>query len=241
MRVKYIHHSGFYLPLRDCELLFDFYRADLPEEIDGSRPLYVFCSHSHRDHCDMEVLVQLEGHPNLTFIMAAEILHGEEPFLAPSWMRERIIWLEAGEKRKIGPLEVETLESTDCGVAFIVRAEGRTIYHAGDLNDWYWAAPTPEDAAWVAAMTANYNRIIEPLRGRRFDVAFVPVDPRLEQPYRGLDELLERVEIRWLFPMHQWQKYSTARRWLETEAGRRFKGRMSLPDGHDQWFENEEV
>ncbi len=34
--------------------------------------------------------------------------------------------------------EVDTLLSNDSGVAFIVRTKEGTIYHAGDLNDWYW-------------------------------------------------------------------------------------------------------
>ena len=29
-------------------------------------------------------------------------------------------------------LEIQTLPSTDCGVAFLVRYEGKLIYHAGD-------------------------------------------------------------------------------------------------------------
>ena len=30
------------------------------------------------------------------------------------------------------------LLSNDSGVAFIVKTKEGTIYHAGDLNDWYW-------------------------------------------------------------------------------------------------------
>ena len=44
----------------------------------------------------------------------------------------------------IGSVQVETLKSNDEGVAFLVTAEGRTIYHAGDLNWWYWNGE-PED------------------------------------------------------------------------------------------------
>ena len=40
--------------------------------------------------------------------------------------------------------EVDTLLSNDSGVAFIVKTREGTIYHAGDLNDWYWEGE-PED------------------------------------------------------------------------------------------------
>ena len=34
--------------------------------------------------------------------------------------------------------QIATLLSNDSGVAFIVRTREGTVYHAGDLNDWYW-------------------------------------------------------------------------------------------------------
>ena len=34
--------------------------------------------------------------------------------------------------------KVTALLSTDNGVAFIVKTSEGVIYHAGDLNDWYW-------------------------------------------------------------------------------------------------------
>ena len=37
-----------------------------------------------------------------------------------------------------GAVRIRTLKSTDEGVAFLVEAEGKSIYHAGDLNWWYW-------------------------------------------------------------------------------------------------------
>ena len=33
---------------------------------------------------------------------------------------------------------IASLKSTDEGVAFVVWAEGHSIYHAGDLNWWHW-------------------------------------------------------------------------------------------------------
>lgn len=35
-------------------------------------------------------------------------------------------------------MKIETLRSTDAGVAFYVETRGATFFHAGDLNDWTW-------------------------------------------------------------------------------------------------------
>lgn len=59
-------------------------------------------------------------------------------------------------------MTVETLPSTDEGVAWFVTAEGKFIFHAGDLNWWHWEG---EDKAWNANMAADFKRYTEPLGG----------------------------------------------------------------------------
>ena len=100
---------------------------------------------------------------------------------------------------------VETLPSTDEGVAWFVTAEGKFIFHAGDLNWWHWEG---EDKAWNANMAADFKRYTEPLRGRCADLALLPLDPRLGVPYAywGLLRFLELMDVRHLLPMHQWEQ-----------------------------------
>ena len=92
---------------------------------------------------------------------------------------------------------VETLPSTDEGVAWFVTAEGKFIFHAGDLNWWHWEG---EDKAWNANMAADFKRYTEPLRGRCADLALLPLDPRLGVPYAywGLLRFLELMDVRHL-------------------------------------------
>lgn len=40
MKIRFIGHSGFYVELEEMNLLFDYYRGELPE-IDRSKPLFV--------------------------------------------------------------------------------------------------------------------------------------------------------------------------------------------------------
>mgnify|MGYP000240738453 CR=1 FL=1 len=98
--------------------------------------------------------------------------------------------------------QVSTLLSTDSGVAFIVKTKDSTIYHAGDLNDWYWEGEPDADNR---QMTSRYRAEIDKLKGIHFDAAFVPLDPRQEDHYAdGMIYFLEKVECEAVFPMHYW-------------------------------------
>ena len=111
--------------------------------------------------------------------------------------------LSGGETASPLPgVTVETLSSTDEGVAFLVTADGRTIFHAGDLNWWHWEGEAP---GWNRNMEVDFKRYAEPLRGRAIDLAMLPLDPRLgEDGFRGPRYFLELAEIRRFLPMHQW-------------------------------------
>ena len=125
----------------------------------------------------------------------------------------RCLCLGGGETVSPVPgVTVETLPSTDEGVAFVVSLEGKTLFHAGDLNWWHWEG---EDKAWNRNMEVNFKRYCEPLRGRHIDLAMFPVDPRLgEDGFRGPRYFLELTDTVRLLPMHQWEQFSFTRDFL---------------------------
>ena len=51
---------------------------------------------------------------------------------------ENVTVVNANKGYIIDGVAIETLKSTDEGVAYIVHSDGITIYHAGDLNWWHW-------------------------------------------------------------------------------------------------------
>ena len=109
----------------------------------------------------------------------------------------------------------------------MVTVNGQSIFHAGDLNWWHWAE---EDLAWNRNMEANFKRYTEPLRGRRVDLAMLPLDSRLktggylgrridlafvpldgrlkEAEDWGLRYLLDLAELGTVIPMHQWEDFA---------------------------------
>ena len=105
------------------------------------------------------------------------------------------------ETRLNGPdWTVQTLRSTDAGVAFLVELDGVTVYHAGDLHWWHWLGEPERDNQWMAEA---FRSAIRRLEGKRIDVAFIPVDGRQEGAFAmGIDYFAGRVPDARLVPIH---------------------------------------
>ena len=121
-------------------------------------------------------------------------------------VRELITYVSPCEKYQVDDLEIETLRSTDAGVAFYVKTNGAGFYHAGDLNNWKW------DGAGELVngiMETNYKNQIKKLAKKDINLAFVPFDPKLGMYQSlGMEYFLEHTNAEYVFPMHMWQDYS---------------------------------
>lgn len=121
--------------------------------------------------------------------------------------------MKPDEEIVLDDIRIRTLRSTDEGVAFLVSVEGKMIYHAGDLNDWYWKEESEE---WNQEMSKHFHEYIEPLRDREIDAAFIPLDPRQEEYYTlGMDYFLSLTKTEKVYPMHFWRKPEVIDRWME--------------------------
>ena len=207
MSITFLSHSGFLLELPTLAMLFDFQGGTLPKLPE--KPLLVFASHRHEDHFTPDIFRLDDGKREIRFLLGKDLKLTEKRMarwnLTPETAAKCLV-LSGNESAS--PLEgvmVETLPSTDEGVAFLVTAGGRTIFHAGDLNWWHWEG---EDKAWNNNMAADFRRYCEPLCGREIDLAMLPLDPRQgEDGYRGAKYYLETARIRRFLPMHQWGKF----------------------------------
>ena len=121
-------------------------------------------------------------------------------------------------------LTVETLTSTDEGVAFLVTCEGVRLYHAGDLNWWTWIGETNEE---YEDMKNRFFLEMEKLRGRTFDAAFVPLDPRQEERYYwGFDAFMRTADAKAVFPMHFWGDPSVINKLLADPVSEPYRDRI---------------
>ena len=214
-RVTFLEHSGFLVETASAALLFDWWKGELPDIAPGV-PLYVFASHVHPDHFHPHIFSLDGGSRDVRFILGHDIKLSprnlERWKLSPS-TAEKCRNLRSGEVLELPGARVEALPSTDEGEAFLVTADGQAIFHAGDLNWWHWEG---EDKAWNRNMEVNFKKYLEPLRGRRIDLAMLPLDPRLgEAGFWGPAYFLETADIRRFLPMHQWGRFETTRKFLE--------------------------
>lgn len=204
MKVTFICHSSFCVKLKKNVLVFDYYGEGRIPEVPTGCSVFFLNSHSHQDHFKKEILKLREQYPEAEYILSRDIR------LQPEEKGEWIHSVKAREEYEIKGLRIRTLRSTDQGVAFVVEAEGKRIYHAGDLNWWHWEG---EDKAWNNNMAANYKREVDRLSGQYFDAAFVPLDPRLSDACSlGLRYFLEQTDAEHVFPMHFWGDYEVCRR-----------------------------
>lgn len=213
MKITYIAHSGFLVELEYTVLLFDYYQGEIPD-ISRDKKLFVFASHRHPDHFNPEIFHLAQGRENSFFVLSYDIWKCR----VPEEQKNQTVHLKPNTDWEAQGVSVHTLRSTDEGVAFVVKAEGRTFYHAGDLNDWRWEGE-PDD--WNRRMEENFRRFLEPLRGMNLDAAFVPLDPRQEKNYAlGMDYFLSLAGKKScgstgkIYPMHCWDDYGIIERWF---------------------------
>lgn len=250
MRVIFIHHSCFVVEVEEKVLIFDYFKGDrvpgyrfggvLPE-YDADTPVFVFASHSHKDHFDMDVLRWTEQYHNIHYIFSKDAKmspnflkkHGINPAV-----RDKILYVGPNASYEVEDVKIETYRSTDAGVAFLVETNGVSLYHAGDLNNWKW-----EGAGELVngAMETNYKIQIRKLENKNINLAFVPLDPRQGQ-YEdlGMDYFLRHTNAEYVFPMHMWQDYRGIIRYLKKISNHRMAERIVEIERENQVFDIKE-
>ena len=218
MQIIFIHHSCFLVELDDKVLIFDYFDGDKVEgmHFTGKLPsyepdtkIYMFASHSHKDHYDMDILRLADKYPNIHYVFSKDIRisphflskHGIDPAV-----RDRVTFVSPDNTYHVDDLDIMTLRSTDAGVAFYVASNGVSLFHAGDLNDWEW------DGAGDlinGRVRRAFRHEIKKLSEKPINVAFFPMDPKLmEYQFKGFDYFLQNTSAEFVFPMHMWQDYS---------------------------------
>ena len=76
-------------------------------------------------------------------------------------------------------------------------------------------------------MTDSYRAEIARMAGRKADVAFLPVDPRLEDWfYLGADDYLQKVDAHLIFPMHFWGDFSVCQKLIDHSCSESYQDRI---------------
>lgn len=215
MKLTYIYHSCFVLEAEKCTLVFDYYKDSEEKYVekhlaDFPGKLYVFSSHTHRDHYNPEILEWQQQRPDIQYIFSKDIAElGVD-------QKENIHFLDKLQTYSDSLLTVKAFGSTDIGVSFLVEVAGKMIFHAGDLNNWHWKEESSEEEAQKAENFYLSELECVATEVKKLDVLMYPIDHRLGKDYtRGAEQLLQRIKVDLFAPMHFWNHFKDANAFAE--------------------------
>ncbi len=193
MKIEYIYHSGFTVETDNYFFVFDYYkgRVDLKD-----KKTIVFSTHGHGDHYNKEIYDWEKEKPHILYVLSGDI---------EAKASKHVYILDEEEDLKLFDVEIKSFGSTDLGISFLIKADGKSIFFAGDLNWWYWDDDSDEEKI---RMELAFKNEVDKLKGSNIDVAFFPVDPRLEDAYYlGGEYFINTAHPKYFFPMHFGDKY----------------------------------
>lgn len=215
MKLTYIFHSGFSLETEQCVLVFDYW-MDPANVMSGllktEKPMYVFSSHFHEDHFNRDIFMWKNEKPDIKYILSKDILKHRR-----AQKSDADVWLAKGGVWQDELIRVVVTGSTDSGVSWVIEVEGKCIFHAGDLNNWY-ARFLTDDYRGGVIYSPEFGGNIDPMKEEkhylgelkeirkiadRFDLVMFPVDGRIGNGYtRGGRQFIERFQVGLFVPMH---------------------------------------
>lgn len=236
MKVTYVYHSCYIVELDKEILVFDYFMGKLPE-FNKNKKLYFFASHKHQDHFSMNIFKFAEKYPEIKYILSNDIRISEKYLEQNGYSKElknKIVRVGKHDEKIIDGIKVETIKSNDAGVAFLVTAEDKCIYHGGDLNWWHWEG---EPESYNSALEFKYTTEIDKLKERKIDVAFVPLDSRLNTSfYKGIDYFARTTKAELIFPMHMWRKYEIVDKLKRSEITKNYRHRIiTVEKENESW------
>ena len=241
MKITYVYHSCYVVELEEVVFVFDYYKGELPTW-DIRKKVIFFASHKHQDHFSLEIFSFAKKYQDITYILSNDIRFTDNFLIRHNinpCIREKIIRIGKRTSRELDVqgkcLRIETLRSTDEGVAFLIHYNNKSIYHAGDLNWWSWSGITEQENE---EMAKAYKREINTLANQKIDIAFLVLDPRKEERYWwGMDYFLKTVEVDCVFPMHCWEKYSIIKQFQKDKGTAAYITKVQDVTAEEEFFE----
>jgi hypothetical protein len=220
--VTYFYQSSFTVSLQKTLLVFSYRQSDVPQleesqyladkDFHSFNNILVFVPDASKAHHDKAIYEWKQSYP-ITYIMPQDAAK-----LAPRLANVRAC--REGDRFTVGHSEIEVFGSADKGISYLVKAEGLSIYHAGDLNLWHWREEnTLRDIARAEAVF--YEKVAKiPKDG--VDISFFPLDPNQGGFYdAGANHFIMAVRPRVFFPMHFGSRGEIAAEYARRSISRR--------------------
>jgi len=202
MKIWHLFHSGILVETESMQLFFDVI-TDISNLIDPQKKPYFFVSHRHADHFSMKILEP--------FMEKAYFILSDETAIREAFAGcDQVLYVKPNETYEELPFKLSTYDSTDLGVSFLFEIDQKVLFHSGDLNWWHWENATKEIQAEEAR---QFKAIVDGIKEDNIDVAFIPVDPRLNDAYYfAADYFLSKKKMHYLIPIHFNEDYKIVER-----------------------------
>lgn len=211
LQVTYLQHSGFAVTIGDVLLIFDdaqglggdedsLQNGRITRECLGAyRHAVFFVSHAHNDHFNSRIYSAVNA-GDVAYVLGFDV---PPPYFDA-------IQMHPGDTATLfDQLEITAYDSTDEGVSFMVRLDGWTLFHAGDLNLWHWRQESTLKE--IEQAEKDYLQAVAPLVDQKIDLAFFPLDPRMGDLYdAGAQHFLMHIKPQVFVPMHWWDRSDAA-------------------------------
>lgn len=208
MRITCIGHSGFAVESDDggTTLIFDYYidpSGVAPSLLSRAQKVYVFVSHSHRDHLCHDIFSWRDHYPISRYVIANECRRKlMRSMNLDEWP---MIFASRGKAWTDGIVTIQTFGSTDVGVSFMVDFDGRQLFHAGDYTCWHFSEDN--DIQNVKKAQGDFHAILREIARytSHVDIAMMPVVPNIGGDFAyGAREFLKAIQCDLFLPMHTW-------------------------------------
>ncbi|GAB6122858.1 MBL fold metallo-hydrolase [Dysgonomonas termitidis] len=214
MKLTYIYHSGYAIEAKDFTVIIDYYKDsddNLREGIVHKKllknkgRLYVLSTHSHADHFNSDILKWKALKKDITYIFSKDILDSRMAG------EEDAIYLDKLDVYKDHNIIIRAFGSTDLGVSYLIHIKDKTIFHAGDLNNWHWNEESTEEEIREAETFYRNELDLLAANVKHIDMAMFPVDPRLGKDYmKGAEQFIDAIQTTSIAPMHFGEAYDKA-------------------------------
>ena len=212
MKLTYIYHSGYVIEGDRFTILIDYFKDtdgkvgivhDKILKNDGK--LYILSTHSHHDHFNPEILKWRELRPDIVYVFSKDIL--DNKMARP----EDAVYLDKLETYIDDTIYIKAFGSTDLGGSFLIKVGDKTIFHAGDLNNWHWNEESTKEEIEEAENNYLSELTLLAKEVKHIDLAMFPVDPRLGKDYmKGAEQFIDTIKTYIFAPMHFGEEYYKA-------------------------------
>ena len=216
MIITYVYHSCCAIEFETFSVIIDYYKDAIKDGdevgwvnkhlLKKDKPLYVLCTHSHKDHFNEEILSWNQEKEDITYVFSKEVVKTLPDII--SLKDEKIVYLERLEEYEDDNLRIKAYGSTDAGSSFYIEHNDAKIFHAGDLNNWHWNEEVTKEESYVYENHYICELELVSEEVKELDIAMFPLDPRLGKDFmRGGEQFVNKIKTDNFLPLHFGDNY----------------------------------